>query len=65
MLIVAIPRKKTTKAPILRELILPARKSRQPIRIFAKAQITFVSGDESPCPGGSAKGVGKDLLKFH
>lgn len=59
MLIAAMPIKKTISPMIVLELILLALKRRYPTIKLNNAHKTFVRGDESPIPGGSAKGDGK------
>ena len=53
-----MPRKKITIESILLLFILLALNNTYPIIKLKSAQITFIVGDESPLPGGLAKGVG-------
>ncbi len=64
MLIQTIPAKKMSRDNLFSAFILftlPNLNSKYPISIFNNAHSTFVTGEESPLPGGSAKGVGKAL----
>jgi hypothetical protein len=60
-LMVIIPKKKITKANLFRCDILLYLKSKYPTVMLNKPHIILTIGAESPCPGGSANGVGKGL----
>ena len=59
ILIRIIPTKNRNIPNFLFEFILLTLKSKNPKIKLNKAHKTFVKGDESPWPGGLAKGVGK------
>lgn len=64
MLIQTIPAKKMSWTNLFSSFvlfILPNLNSKYPMSKFNNAHKTFVRGKESPLPGGSAKGVGKEL----
>jgi len=61
MLIVIMPKKKITRDNLCLCDILPYLKSKYPTVMLNKPHITLIVGAESPCPGGSANGVGKGL----
>jgi hypothetical protein len=60
MLIREMPIKKINSDHLLDET-LPALKRKYPITKLRSAHSTFITGDDSPSPGGFAKGVGKPL----
>ena len=56
-----MPAKKMIIESLFFALVLLTLKRIYPTSKLTKAQITFTMGDDSPLPGGSAKGVGKAL----
>lgn len=64
MLIQTMPAKKMSRDNLFSAFILftlPNLNRKYPMSKFNSAHNTFVRGEESPLPGGSAKGVGKEL----
>ncbi|MEO8821744.1 MAG: hypothetical protein ABI267_02225 [Ginsengibacter sp.] len=58
ILMAEIPIKKITIDSILLPFILLAWNNKYPISKLKSAQSTFMAADDSPLPGGLAKGVG-------
>ena len=59
MLMQTIPTKKISIDILFFSEILPNLKKKYPINALNNAHNTLMSGEESPCQGGLAKGVGK------
>jgi len=63
-LISKIPAKKIKRAHLFLSDNFPALNKRNPITRLSKPHRTFTVGDDSPLPGGLAKGVGKASLEM-